>query len=52
MASKSRHGDLIFVCDGKYMEIEKTVLAPAYETIKGDSLSDDAVLEKLMALGG
>ena len=52
MASKSRHGDLIYVCDGRYTEIEKTVLAPAYETIKGDSPSDDAVLEKLMALGG
>ncbi|KAH7397130.1 hypothetical protein BKA66DRAFT_437712 [Pyrenochaeta sp. MPI-SDFR-AT-0127] len=52
MADKSRHGDVIFVCDGKYTEIEKAVLAPAYETIKGDSLSDDAVLAKVLALGG
>ncbi|KAF1945261.1 NAD(P)-binding protein [Clathrospora elynae] len=52
MADKSRHGEVIFVCDGKYTEIEKSVLAPAYETIKGDSLSDDAVLAKVMALAG
>ncbi|KAH7395308.1 hypothetical protein DE146DRAFT_104167 [Phaeosphaeria sp. MPI-PUGE-AT-0046c] len=51
MASRTRHGDLIFVCNGKYTEIEKAVLAPAYDTIKGDSLSDDAVLAKVMALG-
>lgn len=50
-ADKSRHGDVIFVCDGKYTEIEKAVLAPAYESIKGDSLSDDQVLAKVMALG-
>ncbi|KAF1846783.1 NAD(P)-binding protein [Cucurbitaria berberidis CBS 394.84] len=52
MADKSRHGDVIFVCDGNYTEIEKAVLAPAYESIKGDTLSDDAVLAKVMALGG
>jgi hypothetical protein len=51
MVDKSRHGDLIFACDGKYTEIEKAVLAPAYATIKGDGLSDDAVLAKVMALG-
>ncbi|RYN59886.1 hypothetical protein AA0114_g1248 [Alternaria tenuissima] len=51
MADKSRRGDLIFVCDGKYTEIEKSVLAPAYATIKGDGPSDDAVLAKVMALG-
>jgi NAD(P)-dependent dehydrogenase (short-subunit alcohol dehydrogenase family) len=51
MANRSRQGEIIFVCDGKYTEIEKSVLAPAYESIKGDSLSDDAVLAKVMALG-
>ncbi|KAF2642229.1 NAD(P)-binding protein [Massarina eburnea CBS 473.64] len=51
LVNKSRHGDVIFVCDGKYTEIEKAILAPAYETIKGDTLSDDAVLAKVMALG-
>jgi hypothetical protein len=52
MVEKSRHGDVIFVCDGKFTEIEKAVLAPAYEKIKGESLSDDAVLAKVMALAG
>jgi NAD(P)-dependent dehydrogenase (short-subunit alcohol dehydrogenase family) len=52
MADKTRHGDVIFVCDGKFTEIEKAVLAPAYESIKGDALSDDAVLAKVYALGG
>lgn len=52
MADKSRHGQLIFACDGKYTEIEKAVLAPAYATIKGESLSDDDVLAKVMALSG
>lgn len=51
MATKSRHGEIIFVCEGKFKEIENSVLAPAYESIKGDSLSDDAVLAKVMALG-
>ncbi|KAI4943872.1 hypothetical protein J4E91_009018 [Alternaria rosae] len=51
MVDESRHGDLIFACDGKYTEIEKAVLAPAYATIKGDGLSDDDVLAKVLALG-
>ncbi|USP73577.1 hypothetical protein yc1106_00851 [Curvularia clavata] len=46
MADKSRHGELIFASNGKYTEIEKTILAPAYASIKGDDLSDDAVLAK------
>lgn len=52
MADKSRHGEVIFVCDGKYKEIEKAILAPAYETIKGDGPSDDDVLAKVFALAG
>ncbi|PVI01154.1 NAD(P)-binding protein [Periconia macrospinosa] len=52
MADKSRHGDVVFVCDGKYTEIEKAVLAPAYNSIKGNSPSDDEVLAKVFALGG
>lgn len=50
--SKTRQGETIFVSDGKYTEIEKAVLAPAYESIKGDSLSDDQVLAKVLALSG
>jgi hypothetical protein len=38
MVDTSRNGDVIFVSDGKYKEIEKAILAPAYETIKGDGL--------------
>jgi hypothetical protein len=52
MASKTRHGEIIFVCDGKFKEIETAILAPAYESVKGDALSDDAVLAKVLALGG
>lgn len=40
------------MCDGKYREVEKAILAPAYESIKGNTLSDDAVLAKVLALGG
>jgi hypothetical protein len=39
MTDKSRHGDVVFVSDGKYKEIEKAVLAPAYESIKGEGPS-------------
>lgn len=52
MVEKSRHGDVVFVCDGKYKEVEKAVLTPAYDSIKGDSLSDDAVLAKVYKLLG
>lgn len=52
MVDKSRHGELIFASNGKYTEIQNTILAPAYEQIKGDDLSDDAVLAKVMALAG
>jgi hypothetical protein len=51
MATKKRHGDLIYVCEGKFKEIEKAILAPAYQSIKGASLSDDEVLAKVQALG-
>lgn len=52
MVDKSRHGDVIFVADGKYKEIEKAVLEPAYESIKGEGPSDDDVLAKVFALAG
>ncbi|RMZ73387.1 levodione reductase [Pyrenophora seminiperda CCB06] len=51
MVDKSRHGDLIYVHGGKFTEIEKSILAPAYDKIKGDAISDDAILGKVMALG-
>jgi hypothetical protein len=53
MADTSRHGNVIYVSDGKYTEIEKTVLWPAYETIKGEgNPSDDEVLKRIFALAG
>ena len=53
MADTSRHGNVIYVSNGKYMEIENMVLWPAYETIKGEvSLSDDEVLKRIFALAG
>ncbi|PTB37065.1 uncharacterized protein TrAFT101_010798 [Trichoderma asperellum] len=51
MADASRQGDVIYVADGKYKEIEKTVLFPAYETIKGEgNPTDDEVLKRLLEL--
>lgn len=52
MTNTSRHGDVIYVADGKYTEIEKAILAPAFEKIRGDSLSDDEVLKRILALAG
>lgn len=52
MVDEKRHGEVIFVCEGKFKEIEKAILAPAYEKIKGDKLSDDEVLAKIFALAG
>lgn len=46
----SRNGETIYISDGQYKEIEKSVLSPAYESIKGNTLSDDAVLARVLAL--
>ncbi|PQE22011.1 hypothetical protein CJF30_00010026 [Rutstroemia sp. NJR-2017a BBW] len=52
MADSSRHGEAIYVSDGKYKEIEKSILYPAYETIRGDgNPSDDEILARIFALG-
>lgn len=48
--NQSRQGDIIFISEGKYTEIEKSILLPAYNTIKGDSPSDDEILERILAL--
>ncbi|KAI8933817.1 hypothetical protein NX059_009519 [Plenodomus lindquistii] len=50
-ATSTRNGETIYVCDGKYTEIEKAVLRPAYDSIRGDSLSDDDVFARVLALG-
>ncbi|KAH8649745.1 putative 15-hydroxyprostaglandin dehydrogenase [Tricladium varicosporioides] len=53
MVDTSRDGEVIYVSDGKYKEIEKAVLAPAYETIKGEgNPSDDEILARIFGLAG
>ncbi|KAG9240187.1 hypothetical protein BJ878DRAFT_430833 [Calycina marina] len=52
MIDEKRHGDIIYADDGKYMEIEKAVLLPAFEKIKGDGPSDDEILQRIGALSG
>ncbi|KAH6611916.1 hypothetical protein C7974DRAFT_370108 [Boeremia exigua] len=47
-----RHGDVVFVGHGKYREIEKAIMRPAYLAVKGDGPSDDEVLAKILALEG
>jgi NAD(P)-dependent dehydrogenase (short-subunit alcohol dehydrogenase family) len=53
MADKSRNGDVIYVQNGKYSEIEHAVLAPAFQTILGKgNPSDDEILKRIFALSG
>lgn len=50
MATKDRHGEAVYVANGEYTEIEKAVLFPAYEKIKGEgNKTDDQVLENILA---
>ncbi|KFY25666.1 hypothetical protein V493_04531 [Pseudogymnoascus sp. VKM F-4281 (FW-2241)] len=50
MATKERQGEVVYVADGKYAEIEKAILFPAYEKIKGEgNKTDDQVLENYVA---
>ncbi|KAK1238855.1 hypothetical protein MKX08_005916 [Trichoderma sp. CBMAI-0020] len=51
MVDGSRQGTVVYVADGKYKDIEKTILLPAYDAIKGDgNPSDDDVLRRLLEL--
>lgn len=45
--ASDRHGEAIFIAGGKYKEVQKAVLFPAYEVIKGDSPSDDEVMRRI-----
>ncbi|QSZ30194.1 hypothetical protein DSL72_004714 [Monilinia vaccinii-corymbosi] len=47
MATTSREGDLIFVSDGKYTEIEHALLAPVYASIKGPGPNDDEIVKAI-----
>jgi hypothetical protein len=51
MVDASRQGHVVYVSDGKYKEIERSILWPAYESIKGErNPSDDKILERILAL--
>lgn len=51
MVNTSRHGEAIYVSDGKYTEIEKAVLWPAVQTVIGEGKpSDDEILQRMAAL--
>ncbi|UPX20789.1 uncharacterized protein EKO05_0011009 [Ascochyta rabiei] len=52
MVDGKRHGDVVFVCEGKFKEIEKAILAPAYDKVRGSGPSDDEVLARIFALAG
>ena len=53
MVDASRQGNVIYVSDGTYKEIEKAVLWPAYESIKGEgNPSDDEILKRIFGLAG
>lgn len=50
MATTERQGEVVYVADGKYTEIEKTILFPAYEKVLGEgNKTDDQVLENILA---
>ncbi|EED21069.1 hydroxyacyl dehydrogenase, putative [Talaromyces stipitatus ATCC 10500] len=53
MSDTSKHGEAIYVSDGKYKEIEKAVLSPTFKTsILGEgNPNDDEILERMLALG-
>lgn len=49
MVDGSRQGTVVYIADGKYKDIEKTILLPAYDAIKGEgNPSDDEVLRRLL----
>lgn len=52
MLDATRNGEAVFVADGRFVEVEKAVLAPAYEGIKGVGPSDDEVFARILALSG
>ncbi|EXM15830.1 hypothetical protein RAB80_003812 [Fusarium oxysporum f. sp. vasinfectum] len=50
MADTTIHGQVVHVQRGKYTEVDKAVLIPAYRKIKGDDYpSEDEVFERLAA---
>ncbi|KAF7903748.1 uncharacterized protein EAF01_006797 [Botrytis porri] len=51
MTTTDREGDILYVSNGRITEIEQSILAPAYATIKGDGPTDDEILERILGLG-
>lgn len=52
MVDGIRQGEAIYVSDGKYVEIENAVLAPAYNGIIGEGKpSDDEIMARIVASG-
>ncbi|RDL30707.1 Hydroxyacyl dehydrogenase [Venustampulla echinocandica] len=53
MIDASRQGNVVYVADGKYQEIEMAVLGPAYKSINGEgNPSDDEILKRILGLAG
>ncbi|KAM3070180.1 hypothetical protein ACMFMG_003781 [Clarireedia jacksonii] len=52
MVDVDRNGDVVYVADGKYKEVDKAILMPAYEAIRGKgNPSDDEILGRIYGLG-
>ncbi|TGO85055.1 hypothetical protein BPOR_0436g00050 [Botrytis porri] len=51
MTTTDREGDILYVSNGRITEIEQSILASAYATIKGDGPTDDEILERILGLG-
>ncbi|TID26370.1 levodione reductase [Venturia nashicola] len=47
----NRNGEGVFVADGRFVEVDKAILQPAYERIKGEGPSDDEIFGRILALG-
>lgn len=52
MVDTKRNGEAVFVADGVFTEVDKAILQPAYEKIKGESPSDDEIFRRILALSG
>lgn len=51
MVDASRHGEVLFVSDGRCTEIEKSILFPIYQAINGlSNPTDDEIIARMDAL--
>jgi NAD(P)-dependent dehydrogenase (short-subunit alcohol dehydrogenase family) len=48
MADESRHGQMIYSVEGRYSEIEESILIKAVDKIIGNHLTEDQVLVKML----